>query len=50
MRFFTTTALVFLCLTGRSTTHDLNFGTFRGTDNGVPVQYLADDLTAARLV
>ncbi len=30
--------------------HHINFGTLRGTDNGVPVQYLPDDLTAALLV
>ena len=27
------------------TAHHLNFDTLRGTDNGVPVQYLPDDLT-----
>ncbi|MBB3205553.1 thiosulfate/3-mercaptopyruvate sulfurtransferase [Rhodopirellula rubra] len=32
------------------TAHHINFGTLRGTDNGVPVQYLPDDLTAALLV
>ncbi|VTR92963.1 thiosulfate sulfurtransferase : Sulfurtransferase OS=Planctomyces limnophilus (strain ATCC 43296 / DSM 3776 / IFAM 1008 / 290) GN=Plim_2817 PE=4 SV=1: Rhodanese: Rhodanese [Gemmata massiliana] len=30
--------------------HHLNFDTLRGTDNGVPVQYLPDDLTKALLV
>jgi len=30
--------------------HHLNFDTLRGTDNGVPVQYLPDDLTAALLI
>lgn len=29
--------------------HHLNFDTLRGTDNGVPVQYLPDDLTASLL-
>lgn len=29
--------------------HHLNFDTLRGTDNGVPVQYLPDDLTKALL-
>lgn len=29
--------------------HHLNFDTLRGTDNGVPVQYLPDDLTRALL-
>jgi thiosulfate/3-mercaptopyruvate sulfurtransferase len=32
------------------TAHHLNFDTLRGTDNGVPVQYLPDDLTRALLV
>lgn len=32
------------------TAHHLNFDTLRGTDRGVPVQYLPDDLTAALLV
>ncbi|MGV3485418.1 MAG: sulfurtransferase [Planctomycetaceae bacterium] len=32
------------------TAHHLDFGTLRGTDNGVPVQYLPDDLTATLLV
>ena len=32
------------------TAHHLNFDTLRGTDNGVPVQYLPDDLTRAILV
>lgn len=32
------------------TAHHINFGTLRGTDHGVPVQYLPDDLTAALLV
>ncbi|MFM8477395.1 MAG: sulfurtransferase [Planctomycetaceae bacterium] len=32
------------------TAHHLNFDTLRGTDQGVPVQYLPDDLTAALLV
>jgi thiosulfate/3-mercaptopyruvate sulfurtransferase len=32
------------------TAHHLNFDTLRGTDNGVPVQYLPDDLTKALLV
>ncbi|HSH15955.1 MAG TPA: rhodanese-like domain-containing protein, partial [Verrucomicrobiae bacterium] len=27
------------------TAHHINFDTLRGTDNGVPVQYLPDDLT-----
>src|SRR5262245_37150881 len=27
------------------TAHHLNFDTLRGTDNGIPVQYLPDDLT-----
>jgi thiosulfate/3-mercaptopyruvate sulfurtransferase len=31
------------------TAHHLNFDTLRGTDNGVPVQYLPDDLTRALL-
>ncbi len=31
------------------TAHHLNFDTLRGTDNGVPVQYLPDDLTVALL-
>ncbi|MFM7056205.1 MAG: sulfurtransferase [Planctomycetota bacterium] len=30
--------------------HHINFDTLRGTDLGVPVQYLPDDLTAALLV
>jgi thiosulfate/3-mercaptopyruvate sulfurtransferase len=30
--------------------HHLNFDTLRGTDNGVPVQYLPEDLTRALLV
>lgn len=30
--------------------HHLNFDTLRGTDQGVPVQYLPDDLTKALLV
>ena len=32
------------------TAHHLNFDTLRGTDNGVPVQYLPDDLTRALLL
>ncbi len=32
------------------TAHHLEFDTLRGTDNGVPVQYLPDDLTAALLI
>lgn len=32
------------------TAHHLNFDTLRGTDNGVPVQYLPADLTKALLV
>ncbi len=32
------------------TAHHLNFDTLRGTDLGVPVQYLPDDLTRALLV
>ena len=32
------------------TAHHLNFDTLRGTDEGVPVQYLPDDLTKALLV
>lgn len=32
------------------TAHHLNFDTLRGTDHGVPVQYLPDELTAALLV
>lgn len=32
------------------TAHHLNFDTLRGTDNGVPVQYLPDDLTRTLLV
>lgn len=32
------------------TAHHLNFDTLRGTDRGVPVQYLPDDLTKALLV
>lgn len=31
------------------TAHHLNFDTLRGTDNGVPVQYLPDDLTRTLL-
>jgi thiosulfate/3-mercaptopyruvate sulfurtransferase len=31
------------------TAHHVNFDTLRGTDNGVPVQYLPDDLTRALL-
>lgn len=31
------------------TAHHINFGTLRGTDQGVPVQYLPDDMTAALL-
>jgi thiosulfate/3-mercaptopyruvate sulfurtransferase len=31
------------------TAHHLNFDTLRGTDHGVPVQYLPDDLTKALL-
>jgi thiosulfate/3-mercaptopyruvate sulfurtransferase len=31
------------------TAHHLNFDTLRGTDNGVPVQYLPDDLTQSLL-
>lgn len=31
------------------TAHHLNFDTLRGTDHGVPVQYLPDDLTRALL-
>lgn len=31
------------------TAHHLNFDTLRGTDHGVPVQYLPDDLTIALL-
>jgi thiosulfate/3-mercaptopyruvate sulfurtransferase len=30
--------------------HHLNFDTLRGTDNGVPVQYLPDDLTRQLLI
>lgn len=30
--------------------HHINFGTLRGTDDGVPVQYLPDELTAALLL
>jgi len=30
--------------------HHMNFDTLRGTDNGVPVQYLPDDLTRALLI
>jgi thiosulfate/3-mercaptopyruvate sulfurtransferase len=30
--------------------HHLNFDTLRGTDNGVPVQYLPDDLTKSLLL
>lgn len=32
------------------TAHHLNFDTLRGTDNGVPVQYLPDDLTRTLLI
>lgn len=32
------------------TAHHLNFDTLRGTDNGIPVQYLPDDLTKALLI
>lgn len=32
------------------TAHHLNFDTLRGTDHGVPVQYLPDELTKALLV
>ena len=32
------------------TAHHINFDTLRGTDNGVPVQYLPDDLTRALLI
>lgn len=32
------------------TAHHLNFDTLRGTDRGVPVQYLPDELTAALLI
>ncbi|WP_254513474.1 sulfurtransferase [Anatilimnocola floriformis] len=32
------------------TAHHLNFDTLRGTDHGVPVQYLPDDLTETLLV
>lgn len=32
------------------TAHHLNFDTLRGTDQGVPVQYLPDDLSKALLV
>lgn len=32
------------------TAHHINFDTLRGTDRGVPVQYLPNDLTAALLV
>ncbi len=32
------------------TAHHLNFDTLRGTDKGVPVQYLPDDLTRALLI
>lgn len=32
------------------TAHHLNFDTLRGTDDGVPVQYLPDDLTKALLI
>ena len=31
------------------TAHHLNFDTLRGTENGIPVQYLPDDLTRALL-
>src|SRR5271156_5355798 len=30
--------------------HHINFDTLRGTDKGVPVQYLPDDLTKALLI
>src|SRR5262249_20533570 len=32
------------------TAHHLNFDTLRGTDKGVPVQYLPEDLTRALLI
>lgn len=32
------------------TAHHINFDTLRGTDRGVPVQYLPDDLTEALLI
>jgi thiosulfate/3-mercaptopyruvate sulfurtransferase len=32
------------------TAHHLNFDTLRGTDHGVPVQYLSDDLTRTLLI
>ncbi len=32
------------------TAHHLNFDTLRGTDNGVPVQYLPEDLTKTLLI
>lgn len=32
------------------TAHHINFDTLRGTDNGVPVQYLPDDITKALLI
>lgn len=32
------------------TAHHINFDTLRGTDQGVPVQYLPDDLTGALLI
>lgn len=32
------------------TAHHINFDTLRGTNEGVPVQYLPDDLTAALLI
>lgn len=32
------------------TAHHINFDTLRGTDHGVPVQYLPDDLTKALLI
>ncbi len=32
------------------TAHHLNFDTLRGTDHGIPVQYLPDDLTRALLI
>lgn len=32
------------------TAHHINFDTLRGTDNGVPVQYLPDELTRALLI
>jgi len=33
-----------------STAHHINFDTLRGTDNGVPVQYLPEDITKVLLV